>query len=75
MEALAKNYDKIIFVEDGVARGGISEYLQNVLLSEGITNTTSKAFPDTFLPHGTREEILDAAGLSFENIAVGKDDL
>ncbi|MBR0031268.1 MAG: 1-deoxy-D-xylulose-5-phosphate synthase [Treponema sp.] len=73
--ALAKNYDKIIFVEDGVARGGISEYLQNVLLSEGITNTTSKAFPDTFLPHGTREEILDAAGLSFENIAVGKDDL
>lgn len=63
---LSKNYDKIIFVEDGVKLGGISEYLQNLLFSRGFNNTAVKAFPDKFLPHGTRDEILKDAGLSFD---------
>ncbi|MBQ3671053.1 MAG: 1-deoxy-D-xylulose-5-phosphate synthase [Treponema sp.] len=69
---LAKKYDHIVFVEDGVKLGGVGEYLQTVLASaprqEEIPSSEVKAFPDKFLSHGTREEILEKAGLSFKNL-------
>ena len=69
--ALCAGYGKIIFAEDGVRLGGISEHLAGVLHGAGTAATSIRAFPDTFLPHGTQEEILGRAGLSFRELSVG----
>jgi 1-deoxy-D-xylulose-5-phosphate synthase len=60
----ASKYDGILLVEDGVFPGGISEYLENILLRAGITNVAVKAFPDRFYGHGTRSQICEDAHMS-----------
>ena len=65
---LSKNYDKVIFVEDGVKIGGIGEYLENLLFSRGIFASEVKAFPDKFLSQGTSDEVLESAELSFSEL-------
>lgn len=69
--SIARKYDFIVFVEDGVKGGGISEYLENVLLKNEFTKslcTRIFAFPDHFTTNGTREQILAEAGLDPEYI-------
>ncbi|MBQ0051530.1 MAG: 1-deoxy-D-xylulose-5-phosphate synthase [Treponema sp.] len=66
---LAKAYDKVVFVEDGVKAGGVGEYLGALLLERGYSNVCVKAFPDRFVAHGTRSEILEACGLNARSIA------
>lgn len=57
---IAENYNKIIFIEDGVKIGGIGEYLQNLLSQKNINvKTKIKAFPDRFLSQGNREQICE----------------
>lgn len=65
---LAKKYYGIVFVEDGVKIGGICEYLKSILAENGILNTKLLGFEDKFFSHGTRDEILEAAGLSVNHI-------
>ena len=65
---LAQNYDGVVFVEDGVIIGGISEHLAGLLAENGMKNTKVLGFEDKFYEHGTREEVLEAAGLSPEYI-------
>lgn len=65
---LCKNYKKIVIVEDGIKQGGIGEYLENLLLKNGIKSVKTLGFPQYFISQGTREEILRDAGLSVENI-------
>lgn len=65
---LAKRYYGIVFVEDGVKIGGICEYLKSILAENGILNTKLLGFDDKFFSHGTRDEILEAAGLSVNHI-------
>lgn len=65
---LAKKYHGVVFVEDGVKIGGICEYLKSVLAENGILNTKLLGFDDKFFSHGTRDEILEAAGLSVNHI-------
>lgn len=65
---LAKKYHGIVFVEDGVKIGGICEYLKSILAENGILNTKLLGFEDKFFSHGTRDEILEAAGLSVNHI-------
>ena len=65
---LAKKYYGIVFVEDGVKIGGICEYLKSILAENGILNTKLLGFDDKFFSHGTRDEILEAAGLSVNHI-------
>lgn len=66
---LAKSYDAVAFIEDGVKSGGISEYLQNVLYGKGITRTFIRAFPDRFLSQGSRSEICCDCGMNGTSIA------
>ena len=66
---LAKNYSKILFVEDGMKAGGISQYLDEILLKNGIINTQILALDEKFYSHGTREEICSDAGLDSHSIA------
>lgn len=66
---LAKNYTGFVFVEDGIISGGISEYLNEILLENGLKNTKILAFEEKYFPQGTRTEVLEMAGLSTEHIA------
>ena len=69
--SLAKNYKGVLFAEDGVKTGGVSEYLEELLTKNNFSNTKILAFGDRYYEHGTRAEILEAAGLSVECIAAG----
>ena len=66
--SLAKNYDEVCVIEDGVKIGGIGEFIENVLFENDFRNVKVFAFPDLFLSHGTRGEILESAGLSAKKI-------
>lgn len=61
---LAKEYKGVVFVEDGVKTGGISEYLNGLLTQNNFTNTKILAFEDKFYSQGSRSEVLEMAGLS-----------
>ena len=65
---LAKNYDGIVFVEDGMKTGGISEELARLCAENGIEKITVKAFPEEFYHQGTRNQVLEQAGLAPENL-------
>ena len=62
------NVNLAFIVEDGVKIGGICEYLKSILAENGILNTKLLGFDDKFFSHGTRDEILEAAGLSVNHI-------
>lgn len=61
---LTKNYIGVVFVEDGVKFGGISKDLALLLTANGYNNFIIKAFDNKFYPQGSRNEILQNAGLS-----------
>ena len=65
---LAKNYYGVVFVEDGVVIGGIGEYLNGILAENNFTNTKVLGFDDKYYSHGTRDEVLEMAGLSPNHI-------
>ena len=73
--SLAKNYKGVLFAEDGVKTGGVSEYLEELLSKNNCNNTKILAFGDRYYEHGTRAEILEAAGLSVECIIAGVQEL
>ena len=64
--SIARNYDAIVFVEDGIKTAGISEELALILFENGITSFSIKAFPEKFISNGTRAHVLKEAGLSSE---------
>lgn len=64
------NYSHIVFVEDGIENGGISQQLKLFVKDEFLTKKiTICAFPDKFLAQGKRFEVLDDAGVCPEKIA------
>lgn len=65
---LVKNYEGVVFVEDGVKIGGISEYLSGVLAKNDYINTIQLGFEDKYFNHGTRAQVLEMAALSPEHI-------
>jgi len=65
---LASKYQGIVFVEDGVITGGVGEWLSGILAQNGMKNTKVLGFGDKFYNHGSREEVLEMAGLSPSHI-------
>ena len=65
---LARKYTGVVFVEDGVIIGGMDEYLAGLLAENGMRNTRVLGFEDKFYNHGSREEVLEMAGLSPSHI-------
>lgn len=65
---LAKNYDGIVFVEDGMKTGGISEELARLCAENGIEKIAVKAFSEEFYHQGTRNQVLEQAGLAPEKL-------
>ena len=66
---IAQKYHGVVFVEDGVQIGGISEYLNSFLLKKNFTNTKILAFEDKFYEHGSRFDVCKCANLTSQDIA------
>ncbi|MCR5081786.1 MAG: 1-deoxy-D-xylulose-5-phosphate synthase [Treponema sp.] len=69
---LASKYNAVLFVEDGVKTGGFADYAEGIFRKSPEAKkikTKVLAFPDRFSPNGTREQILDEAGLSSQKIS------
>ena len=66
---LATQYKGVLFVEDGVQTGGISEHLKAILADNKYLKTKILAFQDKYYSHGSRAQILEDAGLSPKQIA------
>ncbi len=64
----ARGYDALVIAEDGMKTGGCGEYLSLVCAEGGIKQVCLKAFPDRFYAHGSRTEVLEAAGMSAEDL-------
>ncbi|MCQ2591544.1 MAG: 1-deoxy-D-xylulose-5-phosphate synthase [Treponema sp.] len=62
--SLCENYESIIFVEDGIETGGISQYLQSILSENKKQKSIVMAFKENFYSHGSRNQVLEEAGLS-----------
>lgn len=67
--SIAKKYDGVLIIEDGVVAGGVSEYLSCLLMKRGFANVATKAFAEKFYVHGTRQEILADAKMSPSDLA------
>ena len=65
---LAGKYSAVLISEDGAENGGIGETIENALLLKGIKNVRLMAFPDRFIPQGSRSEICADCGLSTEDL-------
>ncbi|GAA4285315.1 1-deoxy-D-xylulose-5-phosphate synthase [Brevibacterium daeguense] len=60
-----KKHALVAVIEDGVKIGGIgSQIRQDLRDDDSRTGVLELGVPDEFLPHGTRDEILEYAGLS-----------
>ncbi|MGP1415176.1 MAG: 1-deoxy-D-xylulose-5-phosphate synthase [Treponema sp.] len=73
IQAIQK-YSHIFIFEDGAKIGGIGEYIEALILKVDMLEKRKRSvhvlgFPDTFLSQGTREEVLEEAGLSSSLIA------
>ena len=65
---IVKDYDGLVFVEDGIVSGGISEYLSLLCEKNGIRNFVIKAFPEKFYSQGSRSDVLDQAEMNVSHL-------
>jgi 1-deoxy-D-xylulose-5-phosphate synthase len=67
---MARDHRIVVSIEDGVRVGGIGTRIRQDLRAASVdTAVTEIGLPDQFLPHGTREEILDLVDLNPQKIA------
>ncbi|MGL4339754.1 MAG: 1-deoxy-D-xylulose-5-phosphate synthase [Rhodoglobus sp.] len=67
---LAAEYRIVVTIEDGVRVGGIGTRIRQDLRAAGVdTAVTELGLPDQFLPHGSRDFILEQVGLTPQTIA------
>jgi Deoxyxylulose-5-phosphate synthase len=65
---VASGYHTVVIVEDGIKSGGIGEELKAFLLENHYFAVSNMGFPETFLSQGSREQILENAFLSPNDI-------
>ncbi|MDR2028463.1 MAG: 1-deoxy-D-xylulose-5-phosphate synthase [Treponema sp.] len=67
---LMNRYDLFVFIEEGVKNGGFGEYAVELGIGHGCgARTLILGAGDSFAPLGTREELLEFAGLDGPGIA------
>jgi 1-deoxy-D-xylulose-5-phosphate synthase len=71
VKQLSLRTGRIVTVEENVLRGGFGSGVLEVLERQGLVRTEvlRLGLPDTFLEHGSREELLRECGLTPEKIA------
>ena len=62
---------KVITIEDNILKGGLASSIKELIIENEINETKIKCFgyPNTFVKHGSTEEIEKLYGLDIENIA------
>ena len=69
LEKLSKTHDVFVTVEDNVVAGGAGSSVNEYVLANDLNvRVKNLGLPDKFTTHGTRDEVLDEAGLSEEKI-------
>lgn len=67
VQELAQRHRLAAVVEDGIRTGGVGSRLRQELRVDGSTvGVVELGVPDQFLPQGTRNEVLEIAGLTVE---------
>jgi 1-deoxy-D-xylulose-5-phosphate synthase len=66
---VAQRVERVITIEDGVIRGGVGEAVVKLLCDHGITTpVTTLGIGDTFVEHGTVEELRSLCGIDAEAV-------
>ena len=62
---------KVITIEDNILKGGLSSSIKELIVENEISDIKIKCFgyPNTFVKHGSTEEIEELYGLDIENVA------
>ncbi|KAA9151519.1 1-deoxy-D-xylulose-5-phosphate synthase [Microbacterium lushaniae] len=67
---LAGRHRLVITIEDGIRVGGVGTRVRQVLREAGIDTAVDElGVPDEFIPHASREQVLEDAGLTAAKIA------
>lgn len=67
VQCLAQSHRLAAVVEDGIRTGGVGSRLRQELRADDSTvGVVELGVPDGFLPQGTRDEVLDHAGLTVD---------
>jgi 1-deoxy-D-xylulose-5-phosphate synthase len=67
---LARRHRLVITIEDGIRVGGVGTRVRQVLREAGVDTAVDElGVPDAFIPHASREQILEDAGLTAPKIA------
>ena len=67
---ISRQYQSVVFAEDGMLAGGIGEYLAicyKKIVPDG--KCIAVGFPDQFLAQGKRSEVLADAGLAPDDLS------
>lgn len=72
---IARRYDGIVFVEDGVITGGIGESLAGICAENGLSRFAVKAFPDAFFSCGSRSQVCAQAYMSPQDLQKAAEEL
>ena len=66
---VAKNFERVITIEDGVIRGGAGSAVENWLTEHGhIKQVRRLGIPDQFIEHGTPAQLYAICGYDAEGI-------
>jgi 1-deoxy-D-xylulose-5-phosphate synthase len=69
LHEIAKKFKQIVTIEDGVIQGGFGSAVLEFMSDNGYTvNVKRLGIPDTFVEHGTPEELYNMLGLDAEGI-------
>lgn len=70
LNEVAKKFKKIVTIEDGVIQGGFGSAVLEFMSDNNYHNEVIRlGVPDTFVEHGTPEELYNMLGLDAEGIA------
>lgn len=67
---LAASHDFVVTIEDNLVESGLGHRLRDQLIDSGMNNhTVCFGVPQGFLPHGSRDQLLEEFGLTPRNIS------
>jgi 1-deoxy-D-xylulose-5-phosphate synthase len=70
LDSIKSKFSKVITLEEGTATGGFGDGVASWLLENGFSGTLKRlGLPDTFVEHGSRNQILTMLGLDANGIA------
>ena len=77
LHQIAKKYNRIITIEDGTIIGGLGSAITDFLQKNNYTaiKVVKLGIPDTFIEHGTTDELYQLVGLDKNSIIKKIDDL